>query len=174
MIRFFTVILVTLTMTVQGMAQAPQRKPHPANNTNRNEQLVEALKLDKATAEQFTKIYAEYHEAMRQVRAQYRFEQPTRGEKKEGEERPTLSDEQIEKNILNRFAMSRAILDIREQYYPRFREVLTPRQIEQLYRLEQRQGERIQQRHHERSSDGRPMGRPGEQRGGFNRPPRNR
>lgn len=174
MIRFFAVILVTLTMTVQGMAQAPQRKPHPANNTNRNEQLVEALKLDKATAEQFTKIYAEYHEAMRKVRSQFRFEQPKRSETQNNEEHPSLSDEQVEKNILNRFAMSRAILDIREQYYPRFREVLTPRQIEQLYRLEQRQGERIQQRHHERSSAGRPMGRPGEQRGGFNRPPRNR
>ncbi len=167
-------MLATLTLTAQGMAQAPQRRPHPANNENRNEQLAKSLQLDEATAEQFTKIYAEYHEAMRKVRTQYRFEQPKQGEVKEGEERPTLSDEQIEKNILNRFAMSRAILDIREQYYPRFREVLTPRQIEQLYRLEQRQGERIRQRHQERQTMGRPTGRPGERHEGMGRPPRNR
>lgn len=167
-------MLATLTLTAQGMAQAPQRRPHPANNENRNEQLAKSLQLDEATAGQFTKIYAEYHEAMRKVRMQYRFEQPKQGEVKEGEERPALSDEQIEKNILNRFAMSRAILDIREQYYPRFREVLTPRQIEQLYRLEQRQGERIRQRHQERQTTGRPMGRPGERHEGIGRPPRNR
>ncbi len=167
-------MLATLTLTAQGMAQAPQRRPHPANNENRNEQLAKSLQLDEATAGQFTKIYAEYHEAMRKVRMQYRFEQPKRGEVKEGSERPALSDEQIEKNILNRFAMSRAILDIREQYYPRFREVLTPRQIEQLYRLEQRQGERIQQRHQERQKMGRPTGRPGERNEGMGRPPRNR
>lgn len=167
-------MLATLTLTAQGMAQAPQRRPHPANNENRNEQLAKALQLDEATAGQFTKIYAEYHEAMRKVRTQYRFEQPKQGDAKEGGERPALSDEQIEKNILNRFAMSRAILDIREQYYPRFREVLTPRQIEQLYRLEQRQGERIQQRHQERQKMGRPTGRPGERHEGMGRLPRNR
>lgn len=173
MIRFFVAILTTLTLTVQGMAQAPQRRPHPANNENRNEQLAKALQLDEATTEQFMKIYTEYHEAMRRVRAQYRFEQPKRSEAAEGEERPALSDEQIEKNILNRFAMSRAILDIREQYYPRFREVLTPRQLEQLYSLEQRQGERIQQRHQERQAMGRPAGRSGERPAGMNRPSRN-
>ena len=43
-----------------------------------------------------------------------------------------------------------------------------------FYRLEQRQGERIQQRHQERQKMGRPMGRPGERHEGMGRPPRNR
>ncbi len=167
-------MLATLPLPAQGMAQAPQRRPHPANNENRHDQAAISLLRVESSAELGTKIYAVYHEAMRKVRTQYRFEQPKQGEVKEGEERPALSDEQIEKNILNRFAMSRAILDIREQYYPRFREVLTPRQIEQLYRLEQRQGERIRQRHQERQAMGRPTGRPGERHEGMGRPPRNR
>ena len=61
--------------------------------------------------------------------------------------------------------MSRAILDVREQFYPRFREVLSPRQVQQLYNFEQQQGERMQQRHRQ----GNPMGRAtgnGAQRGG--------
>jgi CRISPR/Cas system CSM-associated protein Csm2 small subunit len=45
----------------------------------------------------------------------------------------TLTDEQVEKRILDNFAQSRAILDVREQYYNEFRKILTPTQINRIF-----------------------------------------
>ena len=44
-----------------------------------------------------------------------------------------MTDEQVEKRILDNFAQSRAILDVREEYYKEFRKILTPSQINQIY-----------------------------------------
>ena len=56
-----------------------------------------------------------------------------------------LTDEQIEANILNRFAQARKMLDIREKYYKAFREFLTPGQIQAMYGAERRCAERFVQ-----------------------------
>lgn len=151
-------LLALVCITGQSLAQRPQsNRPMPSPEERKN-QLVERLGLEgEKSIERFSEIYAEYNTRMREIRNEFKAVRPEKGEKQ--------TDEQIEKNILNRFAMSRAILDVREQFYPRFREVLSPRQVQQLYNFEQQQGERMQQRHRQ----GHPMGRAagnGAQRGG--------
>ena len=62
---------------------------------------------------------------MRAIHDQYRHERTAEGS--------TLTDEQVEKRILDNFAQSRAILDVREHYYKEFRKILTPTQVNQIF-----------------------------------------
>ena len=54
--------------------------------------------------------------------------------KKKGNQ--SLTDAEIEKNIKERFAHSRKLLDIREKYYGVYRGFLSPKQIQRVYELE--------------------------------------
>ena len=55
------------------------------------------------------------------------------------------TDEQIEQRILDNFAQSRAILDVREQYYKEFRKILTPKQINKIFEDEKARRSQIRQ-----------------------------
>ena len=54
------------------------------------------------------------------------------------EDGKSLSSKQIEQNTDNRFAMARAILDLREKYYNKYKRFLSPEQIDRVYRTEKR------------------------------------
>lgn len=86
---------------------------------------VNAFSLDDAQAQQFGTLYKEYSKKMRAVHDLYQQPRPAEG--------TTLTDEQIEQRILDNFAQSRAILDVREQYYNLFRKILTPTQINRIF-----------------------------------------
>ena len=86
---------------------------------------VNAFSLDDAQAQQFGALYKEYSKKMRAVHDLYQQPKPAEG--------TTLTDEQIEQRILDNFAQSRAILDVREQYYNLFRKILTPTQINRIF-----------------------------------------
>ena len=51
-------------------------------------------------------------------------------------ENQSLTDAEIEKNIKERFARSRKLIDIREKYYGVYRDFLSPKQIQRVYELE--------------------------------------
>ena len=46
------------------------------------------------------------------------------------------TDAEIDQMILENFAQSHKILDIREKYYAKFRKFLTPKQIMKIYQVE--------------------------------------
>lgn len=86
---------------------------------------ITAFALNDTQAQQFTTLYREYCKKMRAIHDLYYQPRPAEG--------GTLTDEQVEKRILNNFAQSRAILDVREQYYNQFRKLLTPTQINRIF-----------------------------------------
>lgn len=119
-------VLMTLMFTF-GTVLAQQ--PNGQEGRQRIEQqvrtYVNAFSLDDAQALQFGALYKEYSKKMRAVHDLYQQPRPAEG--------TTLTDEQIEQRILDNFAQSRAILDVREQYYNQFRKILTPTQINRIF-----------------------------------------
>lgn len=116
-------------MLTFGMVSAQQPNAKGQNGKERIEQQVRqytaAFSLNDAQAQQFATLYKAYNKQMRAIHDQYRHERPAAG--------TTLTDEQIEQRILDNFAQSRAILDVREEYYKSFRKILTPTQINQIF-----------------------------------------
>ena len=121
-------VMMALMLTF-GMVSAQQPNAKGQNGKERIEQQVRqytaAFSLNDAQAQQFATLYKAYNKQMRAIHDQYRHERPVAG--------TTLTDEQIEQRILDNFAQSRAILDVREEYYKSFRKILTPTQINQIF-----------------------------------------
>lgn len=131
------IFLALLVIAVIGPMAQPCRADKPANNPFPSEQVikeasiyVDNLKLHGDAAEKFTMLYLDYrrkiHNAMEKHKTPY------------SGSASNLTDQQNDKNIRARFASSKEILDIREQYYPKFLKVMTPTQYEELMKLERK------------------------------------
>ena len=135
--RILLMALVVLFTTGTMTAQAPKGKKSEAARTEQKrpdgkakameqaKAYVTEFGLNEQQAKQFTETYHAYNKKLHAIHQLYRPERPAEGE--------TLTDEQIEKRILDHFALSRAILDVREQYYKEFRKILTPSQINKIF-----------------------------------------
>lgn len=97
---------------------------------------VERFGLQGEQAEQFIALYREYNKALHAIREQYA--QPI------GLAATGPTDEQVEKRLLDGFAQSRAILDVREKYYHLFRAILTPSQVRHIFEDEKVRREQVQ------------------------------
>lgn len=85
----------------------------------------------------FEALKKEYNDAKKELYTKFRGEMPQRGQK------PT--DEQMDTNMKMLMARSKALVELNEKYYPKFREILTPMQTAQFLELwgnsfNQRQG----------------------------------
>lgn len=97
---------------------------------------VGLFQLQEQQAETFKSAFYAYTKQMRTVQTRYQHERPAEG--------TVLSDEEVEQRILDNFAMSRDILEVREQYYHEFRKVLTPSQIQAIFENEKTRRTQIQ------------------------------
>jgi hypothetical protein len=88
--------------------------------------------LDDAETAKFKPVYTKYMEEMRAVR-----------DMNPRAPRSTLTDAEVEQVIKARFAQSRKMLDIREKYYNEFRKFLSPKQIQKMYNMEKRIGDKM-------------------------------
>lgn len=91
------------------------------------------LALDDATAKKFVDAYRDYQQEVWNSGASMR--------KKENQ---SLTDAEIEKNIKERFARSRKLIDIREKYYGVYCDFLSPKQIQRVYELEKQVMKRLE------------------------------
>ena len=136
--RLSTLVFLALMLTF-GTVSAQQPNANSQDGRQRIEQQVRqytaAFSLDEAQAQQFGALYKEYSKKMRAIHDLYQQPSPAAG--------VTLTDEQVEKRILDNFAQSRAILDVREQYYKEFRKLLTPTQINRIFEDEKARREQM-------------------------------
>ena len=145
-IAFAIFVLASICqLAVPCHAEKTAAKKFPAERVSKEAALyVESLNLKGDDAQKFTKLYIEYrrkiHNAVEKNRPPYK------------DEYSKLSDDQNDKNIRSRFASSRAILEIREQYYPKFLKIITPTQYEKFTKLEQRHFEKSKHEHQRRKS----------------------
>ncbi|MFI3330421.1 MAG: hypothetical protein R3Y38_01275 [Rikenellaceae bacterium] len=120
------------------------------------------LELEGSAKEKFEQIYTQYHESSEQTRQRPTGPGANRqagGNNRQGpganranqnnEARPMmkghrvnqshdleLSDEQIEKNILDSYDKSIKSIELKKEFYFKFKEVLTPSQINTMYEVE--------------------------------------
>lgn len=127
----------------------PERRP-PMDIEAQCAELITLLELEGTAAEQFAPLFKRYHEEMISLFKQHRPPRPQHPRSGERPARPELTDTEIEQHILGRFAVSRAIVDVREKYYHEFRRFMSPRQIVKLYEIEQFNADRMKREHHKR------------------------
>lgn len=120
---FFTVLWFILPLAAQQPASNRQQgKQYIAQQIS---QYVSLFSLNEQQAQQLDALYKAYNKKMRAVHDLYQKEPVAEG--------TTQTEEQVEQRILDNFAQSRAILDVREQYYKQFRKILTPSQINKIF-----------------------------------------
>lgn len=124
-ILFLSVILLSLVGCISAQ-QGPKGQPNgQAKVEQQAKHYVELFALDETKAAQFTEMYRAYTKRMHAIRVKYHKDPPQPG--------TTLSDSELEKRILDNFAQSRSILNVREEYYKKFRSILSPSQINTIF-----------------------------------------
>lgn len=96
--------------------------------------LVEKLKLKGDTAVEFTKIYADYRTEMEELLSKNK---PIKPACVNGKKQP-LTDEQVDENIRNGFKVGHKMIEVREKYYKKFKTILSPSQINRMFRYEKK------------------------------------
>lgn len=149
----FLMVLVVLFMGSQMALFAQDKKEGRVERRHFNKeqmqemqcnQIIKGLALDDATAAKFTPVYKKYMEEMRETRnmnACKKADNKVASDKKTPKPAPT--DAEVEQSIKGRFAQSRKMLDIREKYYGEFRKFLSPKQIQKMYNMEKRNGDKF-------------------------------
>lgn len=140
-----TLLLIVASFTLK--AQSPQRGGF---QDLQSKQIADGLNLSGERRDSFDKIYNEYVEASEKLKEQYA-EDPTA----RGRAARELSDSDIEAQTLNSFDMSIKSIEIKRDYYKRFREVLSPQEIMQMYNIERNIRDRVVNEMFRRSPDGR-------------------
>lgn len=135
---FLLMILAVITVMSPSPAKAQNevqgQRPKLTEEeivAKRTDKMVQTLMLDDATAAKFRTVYSQYLKdkmACRDVKE--------KGPKGEKPNVSTMTDAQIEDMIQNQFTQSRKMLEVRENYYTKFRKILSPRQILQIYKSE--------------------------------------
>ena len=106
-----TLATICLLLTCSFSARADENKQRPSQEQiveYQCKELVSVLKLDDAKVKEFTDTYKSYRDELKATRDKY----GKTGRKKRSE----MTDDEIEQEILNRFAMSKQIISVREKY----------------------------------------------------------
>lgn len=133
--KLFLLLFATVALSVsaqQNGQRGPQRQGGAPGMMQKKE-----IEVKPEHKDAFEALKKEYNDAKKELYAKYRGEMPKRGEK------PT--DEQMDANMKLLMARSKALVELNEKYYPKFREILTPMQAAQFLQLwgnsfNQRQG----------------------------------
>lgn len=120
------IILCSLSL----FAQHPQKPSKGQEYIQKQiKHYADTFALDEAKTTTFAELYKGYNKELREIQQTYR-------PKKKMNRQAIHSEEEIEKRILDNFTKSRAILDIREKYYKSFRTILSPSQVQTIYKDE--------------------------------------
>ena len=152
------------------MAQPKQGNKQPQKLTEEQisqkfaTRMATNLQLDEDKTAKFVPIYVEYRADLKKVWEKYadhpkaKPEKPQPGAEKQKPRQCT--DEELEKMNANRFARSRATIDVEETYYKRFLTVLTQRQYEKMKQLEKMNLQRMKNERMRRMPNGKFNGKP--------------
>lgn len=136
--RFFRTLLLVITITTFSISYAQkdnkQRMTREQLSETQAKYIAKEMAMDDATSANFVKTFCQFQKEIWAL-----------GERPK-KDTSNLSDAEVEEAIKERFEHSQKILNLRKKYYIEYSKFLTPSQIEQVYRLEKRMIERLQQR----------------------------
>lgn len=119
--RLIAIIIPVLLSFSTALAQSSGREAL----VQQAEWYIASFQLNDSVAQLFKKTYYSYARDMRAIQMEYTHARPADDQ--------VLTDDEIEERILDNFAMSRSILNLREQYYHKFRQILIPSQINAIF-----------------------------------------
>lgn len=130
----FTAILLMTSLTLSA-------QPHRGGDDQRRggggggrlhtlqcEQIITIMQMDETKGTAFREIYLAYNEAM----AALRTPPPARGDG------TPPSEEVIEEATLNSIDISIKVMELKREYYTKFRTILKPSEIDAMYRTERK------------------------------------
>ena len=125
-----TFVACSLTMTAQS----------DNNQLMSREQLAEAqakhiaseLGLDEGTTKKYVETFCDYQKEIWAL-----------GPRETGKKKAEMTDAETDQEIQARFERSEKILSIRQKYYKRYSQFLTPKQIDRAYKLEREAMKRL-------------------------------
>lgn len=151
------IMLLATALMASGFAMAQERDGDPARRQENRKKALERqaleqakeLELDDPTTLWFSNLYIEYQTEMGRIRQEARQNMPRvrrdRGNAEDEEpgqmrekEMKKLSDEDAEKLILGTMELTEKEAKLKRDYYPRFREKLTPSQLVRIFVRPQR------------------------------------
>lgn len=95
--------------------------------------LANELMLDDANAAKFKDIYQSYQKDIQAVRQKFHPKKQEQSERPQTKERKEMTDQEVEERILNQMKEQKEMLNVKENYYAKFRKVLSPKQIQKVY-----------------------------------------
>jgi uncharacterized protein (DUF3084 family) len=113
-------------------------RTHTCKNTCRaipSTLVAKDLKLDDASSAKLTELFKKYDAECKAIKEKYPQIRPQEGSQ--------LTDKQLDANFKNQIASSRALLNLREKYYSKFREILSADQVAKIFKREREYGNRL-------------------------------
>lgn len=130
-------MLFASAVFAQDKTDAPKAKLTPEEVAQRQAvRMAEKLMLSDAENEKFIPLYQAYKVDLNAINKKYRVE---RAKVEPGQTPAPKSDKEVDQQIRAQFAKSQEILDQRVAYYEKFLKILTPKQIQQMYKAEKEQ-----------------------------------
>lgn len=125
------IILLFASMALTVSAQQAESGKGPRGERPRGEmrqvKKQKGFNLSEEDKKTFDALNEEYKKECKAIREKYRCEKVEKGQK--------LTDEQMEARNKNRFACRKAMLDLQEKYYSKYRKVLTPAQASMVLKM---------------------------------------
>lgn len=138
--RILSMTVAFLLVAGSTLMAQPQHPGKPQKMTEEQlsqqvaTRMAQRLELDADKTAKFVPIYVDYRKDLKKVWDKYATPFPQKGKPAAKPQRP--SDKELEQMAANRFARSRATIDVEETYYKRFLTVLTQQQYEKMQQLE--------------------------------------
>lgn len=129
------VMLVAVNGTVNAQNTKKQRMTREQLAEAQARRIAGNMAFDDAVS---TKFIDTYTRCQKEIWAA-----APRQNRRDRQNRQSMTEEQTEQAIKERFAKSQKILDIREKYYAEYSKFLTPKQIERVYQLEKQMMNRL-------------------------------
>lgn len=117
------VAVATPTMTAQSDNRKSMNREHLAEAQARH--IASKLGLDDGTTEKYVAAFCDYQKEVWAL-----------GPRTEGKKKAEMTDAETDQAIKSRFERSEKILSIRQKYYKRYSQFLSPKQIDRAYKLE--------------------------------------
>jgi hypothetical protein len=145
--RFLTIALCAIMMAMcsistqaQGKRENRQRIPREELAQKQAKHIAEELAFDDATTERFTQTFCEYQKEVWAL--------GPRHERHQRKDSTEMTDAEVEQAIKARMERSQKLLDLREKYYEKYNEFLTPKQIQRVYQLERQMMRKLSKKPH--------------------------
>ena len=158
-------LLIAMALLMMGSTMMAQPKQGPKPQKMSGEQLsqqvatrmAQRLELDAEKTAKFVPIYMDYRKELKQVWNKYTHPCPPPPKDKHAAKPQCPSEKELEQMATNRFARSRATIDVEETYYKRFLTVLTQQQYEKMLQLEKMHLQRMKDERMRRQQQKKPQ-----------------